>query len=98
MSALALQGFDPGQDTYQPPPDDGSGVGVDVDPASKRLQLLTPFNKWDGKNLEDMLVLIKVRLTLTIPRLQLPINLIDLTSTNTSHSRPSNSIKMTDLG
>jgi len=27
---------------------------------SNRLQLLTPFDKWDGKDLEDMTVLIKV--------------------------------------
>ncbi|XP_071960231.1 aconitate hydratase, mitochondrial-like [Antedon mediterranea] len=58
---LPSQGFDPGQDTYQAPPGDGSGVQVDVDPASKRLQLLTPFDKWDGKDLEDMVVLIKVK-------------------------------------
>ena len=38
-------GFDPGEDTYQHPPVDGSGVAVDVDPNSTRLQLLTPFKK-----------------------------------------------------
>ena len=27
---------------------------------SNRLQLLTPFDKWDGKDLEDMTILIKV--------------------------------------
>ena len=58
---LPARGFDPGQDTYQPPPSDGSGVKVDVDPQSKRLQLLEPFKKWDGNDLTDMLVLIKVK-------------------------------------
>ncbi|XP_041473274.1 aconitate hydratase, mitochondrial-like [Lytechinus variegatus] len=58
---LPNQGFDPGQDTFQPPPSDGSGVAVDVDPASNRLQLLTPFDKWNGQDLEDMVVLIKVQ-------------------------------------
>ena len=29
---LLLQGFDPGQDTYQKPPEDGSKCRVDVDP------------------------------------------------------------------
>lgn len=53
--------FDPGQDTYQYPPKDGSGQHVDVSPTSQRLQLLEPFDKWDGKDLEDMLILIKVR-------------------------------------
>merc|ERR1712203_1014244 len=58
---LPTAGFDPGEDTYQHPPADGSGVAVDVDPTSNRLQLLTPFNKWDGGDLKDMRVLIKVK-------------------------------------
>lgn len=58
---LPSRGFDPGVDTYQAPPSDGSGVKVSVDPKSNRLQLLEPFDKWDGKDLEDMLVLIKVK-------------------------------------
>eukprot|EP00058_Branchiostoma_floridae_P021588 XP_002607078.1 hypothetical protein BRAFLDRAFT_68131 [Branchiostoma floridae] len=58
---LPAKGFDPGQDTYQHPPQDGTGVAVDVDPKSDRLQLLSPFDKWDGKDHEDMAVLIKVR-------------------------------------
>ncbi len=55
-----MQKFDPGEDTYQHPPEDGSGVTVDVSPTSERLQLLTPFDKWCGTDLEDMAVLIKV--------------------------------------
>ncbi|CAM1302917.1 ACO2 (predicted), partial [Pycnogonum litorale] len=58
---LPDKGFDPGQDTYQEPPADGSSIGVEVDPQSERLQLLSPFDKWDGKDLEDMLILIKVK-------------------------------------
>merc|ERR1719360_469752 len=58
---LPNDGFDPGEDTYQHPPADGSGVSVDVDPNSDRLQLLTPFSKWDGGDLKDMPVLIKVK-------------------------------------
>ena len=42
------------------PPSDGSSLSVDVDPKSKRLQLLSPFNKWDGNDYEDLLILIKV--------------------------------------
>nr|XP_015215109.1 PREDICTED: aconitate hydratase, mitochondrial [Lepisosteus oculatus] len=53
--------FDPGLDTYQHPPGDGSGVAVDVSPQSQRLQLLEPFDRWDGRDLEDMQVLIKVK-------------------------------------
>ncbi|XP_054167956.1 probable aconitate hydratase, mitochondrial [Oppia nitens] len=58
---LPSRGFDPGQDTYQPPPADGSSVNVDVDPKSQRLQILSPFDKWDGNDLTDMVVLIKVK-------------------------------------
>merc|ERR1711981_1371715 len=58
---LPSQGFDPGEDTYQHPPSDGSGVAVDVDPQSDRLQLLSPFDKWIGSDLTDMRILIKVK-------------------------------------
>ncbi|XP_078034776.1 putative aconitate hydratase, mitochondrial [Augochlora pura] len=58
---LPSKGFDPGMDTYDMPPSDGSKVKVDVDPKSQRLQLLEPFDKWDGKDLTDLTVLIKVK-------------------------------------
>jgi aconitate hydratase len=58
---LPSKGFDPGQDTYQKPPTDGSELSVKVDPKSDRLQLLTPFDKWDGKDIENLVVLIKVK-------------------------------------
>lgn len=58
---LPRAGFDPGVDTYQGPPSDGSSLKVDVDPKSNRLQLLEPFDKWDGKDLVDMPVLIKIK-------------------------------------
>lgn len=57
---LPARGFDPGQDTYQAPPADGSSVSVVVDPKSNRLQLLEPFKVWDGKDLENLTILIKV--------------------------------------
>merc|ERR1719419_76874 len=58
---LPKQKFDPGEDTYQHPPSDGSNVVVDVNPTSDRLQLLSPFDKWVGTDLEDMQVLIKAQ-------------------------------------
>ncbi|CAG9093970.1 aconitate hydratase [Plutella xylostella] len=58
---LPAKGFDPGQNTYEHPPADGSKVQVDVSPKSERLQLLTPFAKWDGKDLTDLTILIKVK-------------------------------------
>ena len=44
-------------DTYQAPTNKGE---VNVSPSSDRLQLLEPFTAWDGNDLEDMKVLIKV--------------------------------------
>lgn len=58
---LPAKGFDPGMDTYQPPPKDSSSVNVNVDPKSQRLQLLSPFEKWNGKDLTDLPILIKVK-------------------------------------
>lgn len=58
---LPSKGFDPGENTYAAPLPDGSGVKVDVSPKSQRLQLLEPFDKWTGKDLEDLVVLIKVK-------------------------------------
>ena len=45
----------------QAPPEDGSSVNVDVSPSSDRLQLLSPFDKWIGTDLNDMRILIKVK-------------------------------------
>ncbi|KAJ2088998.1 Aconitate hydratase mitochondrial [Coemansia sp. S100] len=58
---LPARGFDAGQDTYQAPPADRSGVSVQVSPESQRLQLLEPFVAWDGKDVENVPILIKVR-------------------------------------
>merc|ERR1719216_40530 len=58
---LPPNGFDAGENTYQAPAADGSGLSVAVSPTSDRLQLLDPFNKWDGKDLTDAVVLIKAR-------------------------------------
>ncbi|XP_071870141.1 aconitate hydratase, mitochondrial [Bombus fervidus] len=58
---LPSRGFDAGMETYDAPPVDGSSVKVDVSPTSERLQLLEPFDKWDGKDLTDMTILIKVK-------------------------------------
>jgi len=53
--------FDAGEDTFQKPPEDGSNLSVDVDPNSNRLHLLEPFKPWDGNDLVNMPILIKVR-------------------------------------
>merc|ERR1711970_1105200 len=54
-------GFDAGENTYTRPPADKSAVEVIVNDDSERLQLLTPFDRWDGQDLQKMQVLIKVK-------------------------------------
>jgi aconitate hydratase len=56
---LPSLGFDVQDNGYQAPAADGSGVDVSVSPDSKRLQLLTPFNEWDGQNILNAKLLIK---------------------------------------
>ena len=46
---------------YHEPAADGSGVEVVVADGSERLQLLTPFKAWDGKNYTDMRLIIKAK-------------------------------------
>ncbi len=58
---LPARGYDPGADTFIAPPQDGSGVRVDVSPTSERLQLLDPFDAWDGNDYIDLPVLMKAK-------------------------------------
>ena len=56
---LPPKGFDVEDAGYVEPVSDGSDVDVKVAEDSERLQLLTPFEPWDGKNLTDAKLLIK---------------------------------------
>ena len=58
---LPPRGYDPGENTYQAPPANRSAIEVKVDPKSNRLELLTPFSKWNGKDYENIPILIKVK-------------------------------------
>ncbi|KAF2660611.1 aconitate hydratase [Lophiostoma macrostomum CBS 122681] len=60
-NGLPANGYDPGRDTYQAPPEDRSSVSVAVSPTSDRLQILEPFNAWDGKDATDLPILIKAQ-------------------------------------
>jgi aconitate hydratase len=53
--------FDPGSSAFTAPPEDGSGVTVEVDPDSKRLQIMNPWPAWDGADFEGSQVLVKVQ-------------------------------------
>ena len=58
---LPSRGFDPGESGFLAPPADGSDVGVQVDPASDRLQLLEPFTPWDGNDYVELPILMKAQ-------------------------------------
>ncbi|GJM61691.1 aconitate hydratase [Persicobacter diffluens] len=58
---LPAKGFDVEDNGYQAPAEDGSDVDVVVAEDSKRLQLLTPFTPYDGKEIEGMKLLIKAK-------------------------------------
>lgn len=58
---LPPRGFDAGEETFQAPPASSEGLTVNVDPKSERLALLSAFDEWNGKDLENMPVLIKAK-------------------------------------
>ena len=58
---LPPNGFDPGDEGFIAPPDDGSDVDVVISPESNRLQRLTPFNAWDGNDYTFLSLLLKTQ-------------------------------------
>ena len=56
---LPALGFAVQNNGYLKPKEDGSSINVTVDPNSNRIQLLDPFDPWDGKNLTGAKLLIK---------------------------------------
>ena len=58
-SELPPKGFDVEDPGYQAPAENGSNINVVVKPDSERLQLLTPFEPWNGENITGAKLLIK---------------------------------------
>ena len=58
---LPKRGFAVEDNGYQAPAEDGSAVEIKVAPDSSRLQLLDNFPIWDGENIENARLLIKVK-------------------------------------
>lgn len=58
---LPDKGFTVDDNGYVAPAADGKNLEVSIAPDSKRLQKLTPFAVWDGKDLTDMPLLIKTQ-------------------------------------
>ncbi len=59
--SLPKNGFEVENNGFIAPAENGDGVEVAVSPTSERLQLLTPFNAWDGKDIKGMHLLIKAK-------------------------------------
>jgi len=55
------KGFEVKDPGYQAPAKDGSDIKIQVSPKSERLQLLTPFAEWNGKDIEGLKLLIKAK-------------------------------------
>jgi aconitate hydratase len=58
---LPEKGFSAEDIGYQAPSANGKDIKIEVDPKSERLQLLEPFQTWDGKDLRNLKLLIKVK-------------------------------------
>jgi len=58
---LPANGFVRDTEGYLAPPEDGSSVELRIAPDSQRLEVLEPFNRWDGKDYERLPLLLKAR-------------------------------------
>lgn len=56
---LPPDGFASGHAGFIEPAQDGSALQVIIDPRSERLQALAPFLPWDGRDMKDLVVLVK---------------------------------------
>jgi aconitate hydratase len=59
------KGFASGVHGYVPPAEEGRMIDVIVKPDSERLQILKPFDPWNGQDFEKMRLFIKVKGTCT---------------------------------
>ncbi len=58
---LPPRGFEKrGHEDYSAPAEDGSAIRIDIAEDSERLQRLKPFAPWDGRDLDNLSLLIKV--------------------------------------
>jgi aconitate hydratase len=56
---VPAQNFVVSGSAYVAPPPDGTGIALEIDPDSERLQRLEPWPVWDGRDFTDMPVLLK---------------------------------------
>ena len=53
--------FEGGRQQFFAPPEDGSKITVEVDPNSNRIQILKPWDAWDGEDISGAVVLLKAQ-------------------------------------
>ena len=58
---VPADGFIHPKDIFVAPPTTSQNVDVIIDPNSKRLQKLEPFSKWDGKDFENIPIMVKAK-------------------------------------
>jgi aconitate hydratase len=58
---MPMKGFAVDDAGFQKPAEDGSGIQVIVSPTSERLQLLQPFDPWNGQDFTGLKLLIKAK-------------------------------------
>ena len=58
---VPTNGFVSGASAYVPPPTNGNDIEILVDPKSTRIQLLQPFDAWDGNDFIELPILLKVK-------------------------------------
>ena len=58
---LPAHGFTVDDNGYVAPASDGSNITITISPDSQRLQKLKPFDPWDGKDLTNMPLLLKIK-------------------------------------
>ncbi|MEM7326504.1 MAG: aconitate hydratase [Actinomycetota bacterium] len=58
---LPPRGFDEGESGFIAPPEDGPDIEVKVSPTSDRLQLLEPFEPWDGRDFANLPIGVKAQ-------------------------------------
>jgi aconitate hydratase len=57
---IPSNGFVYNQEVYIPPTHEYQNIEVLIDPNSSRLQKLEPFPRWDGKDFENLQILVKI--------------------------------------
>ncbi len=55
------EGFMRPEGIFVAPPTNSDNIEVVIDPSSKRLQRLEPFPKWDGKDFEEIPIIVKAK-------------------------------------